>query len=241
MKKIVTLIFILIISTIVKASNMTDSLKTLIKNKETDKIIALITEHPKVLDDLDNNGSSGFLIIAYSGLETAFKQAKESKKSFTFHEAIVCGKIDLLKDYLSRDSSYANKYSNDGFSPLSLSAFFNHTEIAKLLLAFGANPNMQANNPSKVNALHSAVAKENYALCKILIEKGVDVNARQIQNVTALHSAAHRGNLKLVQLLVENGAEINLKMDNGDTAISIAEKDGHKEVKAYLESISKKD
>jgi ankyrin repeat protein len=60
-----------------------------------------------------------------------------------------------------------------------------------------------------------------------------------MQNVTALHSAAHRGNLKLVRLLVESGAEINLKMDNGDTAISIAENDGHKEVKVYLESISK--
>ena len=90
-----------------------------------------------------------------------------------------------------------------------------------------------------MNALHSAVAKENYELCKLLIEYGVNVNAAQMQNVTALHSAAHRGNLKLVRLLVENRAEINLKMDNGDTAISIAENDGHKEVKVYLESISK--
>lgn len=56
-----------------------------------------------------------------------------------------------------------------------------------------------------------------------------------MQNVIALHSAAHRGNLKLVMLLVTHGAEINVKMDNGDTAISIAERDGYKEVKAYLE------
>ncbi|MFC3972618.1 ankyrin repeat domain-containing protein [Maribacter confluentis] len=51
-----------------------------------------------------------------------------------------------------------------------------------------------AKNPSKVNALHSAIAKENHELCKLLIEYGVDVNTVQMQNVTALHSAVHRGN-----------------------------------------------
>ncbi|MDR7130112.1 ankyrin repeat protein [Algoriphagus sp. 4150] len=218
---------------------MIDSLKAYIKNKEDDKIITLIIEHPKVLDKRDDNGSSGLLIIAYSGLEAAFNKAKELKQIFTFHEAVVCGKIDFVKDSVTRDKNYVNQYSNDGFTPLSLAAFFDQTEIAKLLLENEADPNLHATNPSKVNPLHSAVAKENYELCKLLIEYGVNVNATQTQNVTALHSAAHRGNLKLVQLLIENGAEIDLKMDNGDTAISIAEKDGHKEVSVYLEGISK--
>jgi len=239
MKKIGTLIFALIISTTIKANDMIDSLKTHIKNKEADKIVSMILNNPEILDEKDENGSSGLLMIAYSGMETAFSKAKELKKSFAFHEAIVCGKIDYVIDSLAHDKSYANQYSNDGFTPLSLAAFFNQTEIAKLLLENGADPNLHATNPSKVNALHSAVAKENYELSKLLIDYGVNVNATQIQNVTPLHSAAHRGNLTLIRLLVENGAEINLKMDNGDTAISIADKDGHSEVKTYLESVSK--
>lgn len=214
---------------------MIDILKTHIKNREADKIINLIIEHPEVLDDKDESGSSGLLVIAYSGIEEAFSKAKELKASFTFHETIVCGKEDLVMDYVTNDRTYVNKYSTDGFSPLSLAVFFNQTNIAKFLLENGADPNLQATNPSKVNALHSAVARENYELCKLLIEYGVNVNARQMQNVTALHSAAHRGNLKLVMLLIAHGAEIILKMDNGDTAISIAERDGYKEVKAYLE------
>jgi acetyl esterase/lipase len=231
--------FMLITSTTLKANDMIDSLKKHIEKKEADKIIKLILNNPEILDKKDENGSSGLFLIAYSGMETAFNKAKELKKSFVFHEAIVCGKIDFVKDSLAHDKNYANQYSNDGFTPLSLAAFFNQTEISKLLLENGADPNLHATNPSKVNALHSAVAKENYELCKLLIEYGVNVNAPQMQNVTALHSATHRGNLKLVRLLVESGAEINLKMDNGDTAISIAENDGHKEVKVYLESISK--
>ncbi|MCB0374117.1 MAG: ankyrin repeat domain-containing protein, partial [Muricauda sp.] len=74
-------------------------------------------------------------------------------------------------------------------------------------------------------------------LCKLLTQKGADVNAPQMQQVTALHSAAHRGNLELVQLLVQNRANVNLKMANGATALSIAQRDGHKEVAAYLSSL----
>lgn len=235
MKKIGMLIFAMIFSTTIKANDMIDSLKAYIKNKEVEKIINMISEHPKVLDEKDDHGSSGLLIIAYSGIEEAFGKAKELKKLFSFHEAIVCGKMNSVEDSIKQDKMYVNLYSNDGFTPLSLAAFFDQTEIAKLLLQNGADANLHATNPSKVNALHSAVAKENFELCKLLIEYGVNVNARQIQNVTALHSAAHRANLKLVQLLVENGAEINLKMDNGDTAIIIAEREGHNDVKVYLE------
>lgn len=231
--------FALIISTTLKANDMIDSLKIHIQNKESDKVINLITNNPEVLDEKDENGSSGLMLIAYSEMDTAFNKAKNLKKSFTFHEAIVCGKMDVAQNSLTHDKSYANQRSNDGFTPLSLAAFFNQTEIAKLLLANEADPNSRATNPSKVNALHSAVAKENYELCKLLIEYGVNVNATQMQNVTALHSASHRGNLKLVKLLVENGAQINLEMDNGETALSIAEKDGHEDVKKYLEDISK--
>lgn len=233
MKKTLFLISIVSIYTASYANPMIDSLKAHIKNKETDKLIGLLSEHPEVIDETDENGSSGLLIIAYSGIHDAFEKAIELKKSFTFHEAIVCGKILAVKAFIMKDSGIVNAYSPDGFTPLSLAAFFNQTEIAELLLQHGGDPGLSASNASKVNALHSAVAKENYKLCQLFVDR-VDVNAAQMQNVTALHSAAHRGNLQLVKLLVENGATIDLKMDNGETALSIAEKDNHKEVRDYL-------
>lgn len=215
---------------------MIDSLKTHIKNGEVDKVVALISNHPEILDQKDENESSGLLMIAYSGLGKAFEIAKTLKKSFTFHESIICGKIEEVKASIAENKDAVNTYSEDGFTPLSLAAFFDQTAIAKLLLENGANPNLFAKNPSKVNALHSAVAKENIELVELLLENGANVNATQMQNVTALHSAAHRGNLQLVQLLVENGANIGAKMDNGDTSLDIATKDGHEAVKTYLES-----
>ncbi|OEJ98599.1 hypothetical protein A8C32_05210 [Flavivirga aquatica] len=159
------------------------------------------------------------------------EKAIELKNSFSFHEAIVCGKIEIVNSYFEKsNSNLVNTHSSDGFTPLSLAAFFNQTAIAKLLIENGADPNLSATNPSKVNALHSAIAKEHYELCKILLEKGANVNATQIQNVTALHAAVHRGNLTLTKLLIENGASIGLKMDNGDTPLIIAKREDHKNI-----------
>lgn len=214
---------------------MLQLLKTYIKDKNAEKVISLVNENPDVLSLKDENGSSGLMLLAYSSLGDAFEQAIDLKKSFTFHEAIVCGKEELVNDYLQKgESDLVNSYSNDGFTPLSLAGFFNRTEIAKSLVRLGADPNLSARNPSKVNALHSAVAKENYELCKLLIENGANTNAVQMEGVTALHSAVHRGNLDLVKLLVENGALISSKMDNGDTAIIIANREGQNKIEEYL-------
>ncbi|WP_228237297.1 ankyrin repeat domain-containing protein [Allomuricauda sp. M10] len=216
---------------------MIEKLKECIKNKETDKILNLIRENPEVLDLQDESGTSGLLVIAYSGIPEVLETAKTMKQSFTFHEAVVCGLLEKVKNMLTQNPALINQYANDGFTPVSLAVFFDKSEMAKWLLEQGADPNLHANNPSKVNAMHAAVAKNNVELCKLLISKGADVNAPQMQQVTPLHSAAHRGNLEMVNLLVENGAQINLKMENGDTALSIAQRDGHTDVIAFLEKL----
>jgi len=235
MKLLTTLLFCTLISLTSKTNDMIETLKIHIQNKESEKAILFIKENPEVLNLKDDNGSSGLMIIAYSGLEKVFEQAIELKKTFSFYEAIVCGKMKDVNSYVQNSKTdLVNIHSKDGFTPLSLAAFFNQTEIAKLLVKKGADPNLSATNPSKVNALHSAIAKENYELCEILIEKGANVNAVQVQNVTALHSAVHRGNLELTKLLIENGASIELEMDNGDTAFKIAEREEHKSIMEYL-------
>jgi uncharacterized protein len=215
---------------------MLDGFKTLIQNRDDDKLTELISAHPALLDQTDKNGTSGLLLIAYAGLPKAFGKAKQLKITFTFHEAVVCGKSQEVQNAL-KDPSHANRYSNDGFTPLSLAAFFNQTEIAKLLLMSGADPNLQATNPSKVNALHSAVARQNIELCNVFIQHGANVNARQTEDVTPLHTAAHLGNLELVKLLVNNGADIGSKMNGGKSALDFAVEDKHDEVRLYLQEM----
>lgn len=219
---------------------MLPQLKRLIEARDATEILNFIHLMPDVLDQEDDNGSSGFMLLAYSQIKGVFAKAKELKSSFSFHEAIVAGKIELVKEYLSRSvPQRVNRYSNDGFSPLALAAFFNQTEIAKLLLNNGADPNRAAENPSRVNALHAAVAKENFELCALFLENGADPNAVQTQNVTPLHSAVHRGNLKLVQLLVGKGANPDQPMENGNTARDIANREGQEAIRNYFAMLKK--
>jgi len=240
MKPLVSLFLCLVLSVPFKTTPMIELLKTHIQNKDTDTLIRFIRENPDVLEQTDTNGSSGLLLIAYSGLEAAFETAIATKKTFTFHEAIVCGKLEIVMHYITEDSSdIINRYSSDGFTPLALASFFNRTPVAKFLAQKGADPNLSATNPSKVNALHAAVAKENMELCVLFIEMGANVNATQTQGVTPLHSAVHRGNLQLTQLLVTHGALIELQMDNGNTALSIAQAENHNAIARYL--LEKKD
>ncbi len=217
-------------------THMIDTLKNKIKEQDTEAILVLLKEHPEILEMTDENNSTGFILLAYSGSSEAFEEAVKAKEKFTFHEAIVAGQYSIVEKQLAAEPDLVGEYSEDGFAPLSLAAFFDEMDIAKLLLEYDADPNLSAKNPSKVNALHSAVAKQNKELCELLIEKGVDVNAVQMQGVTALHSAAHRNNLPIVELLIEKGAELSPKMDNGDTPLAIAQREGSDEVSTYLKS-----
>lgn len=216
---------------------MIKDLDELIKKRDTEGILELLDANPEVLNELNENGSTGFMIIAYNGMPDVFAKAVALKREFTYHEAILAGKKEIVKAYLDNDlSNKLNEYASDGFTPIALAAFFNQSEIAELLANLGADPNLAATNPTKVNALHAAVAKENISLCKLLLTKGANVNAVQMSDVTPLHSAVHRGNLELTKLLGENGAFIDMPMQNGDTALIIAERDGNQEILVYLRS-----
>ena len=113
---------------------MIEKLKILIENKELDKLNKLLTKSPSILDDVDINGASGLQLIAYSGIEEILLLAINLKKNFTFHEAIICGKLDLVKILVEKQNDLLNLHSNDGFTPLSLAAYFNQSEIFIFLL-----------------------------------------------------------------------------------------------------------
>jgi ankyrin repeat protein/tRNA A-37 threonylcarbamoyl transferase component Bud32 len=70
-----------------------------------------------------------------------------------------------------------------------------------------------------------------------LLNKGVDVNAKDYDNKTALHIAAGNGNLDLVKLLTSKGANVNAKDRWGHTAIDEALACNHHGVSDYLKSI----
>lgn len=220
------------------AMNNIDSLKAMLAEKDTISVGKFIEAHPQALGETDSNGTTGLLLIAYHGNSAPLlARAISLAPALNFYEAIVAGRIEQVRKELHDNNRLLNAYGPDGFTPIALACFFEQYDVAKMLLDAGADPDIAANNISKVNALHAAVAKNNAPLCALLIQMGANVNAPQMSNVTALHSAAHRNNLEIVTLLVENGADVDAKMDNGDTALMIAVREGKAKVSGYLEQV----
>jgi ankyrin repeat protein len=56
-------------------------------------------------------------------------------------------------------------------------------------------------------------------VARLLLERGVDIEAKGRVGWTALHRAATDGREAVVRLLLEKGANIEAKENNGETAL----------------------
>jgi ankyrin repeat protein len=86
-------------------------------------------------------------------------------------------------------------------------------------------------------ALHVAVVHGQYAVAKILLDNGADVDARTDAGVTPLHCAAEQGHLRLAELLLEYGADTTFYTDRYELALQSAREGCFSEIVVLLEPI----
>lgn len=94
-------------------------------------------------------------------------------------------------------------------------------ELVRILLFAGADPTAQDAQHGRT-ALHTAAMANDVELVKIILDAGVDVNIRNVQNTIPLHVALARGAKSCVGLLLSAGANCNMQDDEGDNAFHIA-------------------
>ncbi len=122
----------------------------------------------------------------------------------------------------------------DGFSALHLACFFAHAETARELIARGADVNAIADNPTRVQPLHSAAAGQSAEIVALLLDHGATPDARQHGGWTALHAAAMNGDVQMARALLKHGADPDLAADDGQTVRSLVE--DKPELKALLDT-----
>jgi ankyrin repeat protein len=147
--------------------------------------------------------------------------------TLTIWEAAALGRDARVAELLRDDPAAANAWAADGFMPIGLSAFFNHPSTVRALLDAGANVHATAQNSMRVQPLHAAVAGRSQEIVQLLLDRGVDPNARQQLGYTPLMGAAAAGREDLVSLLLGHGADPSLAAEDGKTASSIALEHGH--------------
>lgn len=125
--------------------------------------------------------------------------------------------------YISPDYRY--KLGARGL--LSFSAEYGHVECIRVLIAEGADVNLQ-NNRSLTALMMAAGCGQSQAV-KELIQAGADINLQSVTGMTAVIFAVRNGSINALRALIEAGADLDLQDERGLTALILAARNGFTE------------
>ena len=158
------------------------------------------------------------------------------------HAAVGRGHHSVIKTLLSEDQTAIHCPNSAGRRPLHEAVQVNNYNTLKLLLATGANANVQCDSrssslrmepfipgkfaqthcPCGFTSLHIAAMNGYHSVAELLITHNADVNAWDCNGSTPLHVASCQNMPSLVGLLVNSGADINARSRNGSTPLHCA-------------------
>ena len=202
-----------------------------------DSVREMLEQDPSLAKQNNESALSPLMMSMYHRNAEITKLIREHVEEIDLFEAAAFGETKRLKELL-QDPEIAGSLSADGFTALHLAAFFARADAAALLLETGADVNAVADNPSRVQPLHSAVAGADFLIVQMLIDAGADVNARQHQGFTPLMGAAANGHMEILDILVRSRADLELQSDDGKTALYFAQEKGQAAAAAFLERVS---
>ncbi|WP_443946572.1 ankyrin repeat domain-containing protein [Pedobacter sp. AW1-32] len=194
----------------------------------------ILIQQPNLANKNTSHGISPLLLACYYKKQDIANLITEFTSDLTLFEACAVGKFDTASAIIFQQPQKVNQYSEDGFTPLGLSCYFGHEDLAKFLVLKGADVNLASKNGFNVFPIHSAVAANNYNITKILLDSGAYPNVCQKAGLAPLHTAAQLGNIELIILLLEHGAEVTLRMEGGKLPADLAAERGFQEIAQIL-------
>ncbi|XP_021295345.1 serine/threonine-protein phosphatase 6 regulatory ankyrin repeat subunit B-like [Herrania umbratica] len=127
------------------------------------------------------------------------------------------------------------RWESKGWTELHVAVVFDQTEELVELLRKGRREPLDWRDKEGRTPLHLAASKGNIECAKILVESGVDKNAKSKDGRTALFRAAANGSRRMVEMLIEMDADPTIPDDRGRSAFDIARDKGHEEMVEIME------
>jgi uncharacterized protein len=207
-----------------------------IQEGDRDKVERMLRKTPDLILARDKNNLSPVMTaMYYHEFETA-NLLLERMVKLTVFEAAATGRLVHLISNLARKPELVNAYSEDGFQPLGLAAFFGKIEAVKYILKAGAEVNSPSKNSLGVTPLQSAVAGSHLEITRLLLEAGASPNVRERGGYTPLHAAAQNGDVEIVRSLIFGGANVEAVSEKNEKPLDMAVKSGHDEVVNLLKA-----
>ena len=133
----------------------------------------------------------------------------------TLCEAAEQGDLPGVRWHL-KNGAPVDETSQDGWTPLMLSAYQGNVRLIRLLVNSGADVN--ARNAAGANPLMIAIHSGQWEAVRFLLDNGSDANARTTTGRTPLMIAVRRGDPRMVEALLRKGADTNAVDNHGATA-----------------------
>ncbi|XP_071041583.1 alpha-latrotoxin-Lt1a-like [Parasteatoda tepidariorum] len=159
------------------------------------------------------------------------------------HYASAEGHIEVVK-YLIEKGIDVNDECDDGFRSIHFAIKFDHEEVIKVLLNYGAfydcirlyqieNKDIKGIFLMTKELFHSVICN-NISKVISLVDEGACINAKDSTDNTVLHYAARKGHAEIILILVKNNANPNILGEKNATPLHYASVYGRIEVVIIL-------
>ena len=164
-----------------------------------------------------------------------------------FNAAAYNNHIAILKDLIAC-GSLTRTLSTEMHGAITTAASQGHIEIVEFLLNQGANISLSQSHSlcmgmgSKcktmmswqlASPIHAATKSSHLRVVKLLVERGADVNERDVDGLTALHVASAENSPEIVELLLDSNVNPNVIGRHGG-ALHVAAQHGHLKIATLL-------
>lgn len=164
-------------------------------------------------------------------------QLKDNESAL--HVAVILSASHLISPLINKHGFFVDIETYSRSTPLHMACIKHNTEIIRMLLKHGANPNK--GDCEGVTPLHLLVeSNASPALIEMLISAGAMVNGVDYHDNTPLHVAAYAGRLEIAKILIRYNADVNKKAEDDMTALHLACEQGHLDLVKLLSGGIKK-
>ena len=194
-----------------------------IKAGEFERVKAMVSADPALVDAPQQHGRQRHPNRCLQPPEGNCEPAGRARRDADAVRSVRRRRIRSRRAAARRRAPAVNAYSDDGWTPLHLAAFFGHPKIAELLLAHGADVTARSRNANGNTPLHAALAANQKMVAGLLIGGGADVNAADADGWRPLHLAAANNNLEAMKALIAQGADVAAANGEGLTPLALAQ------------------
>ena len=207
-------------------------------------------ENPDYVNATKHSGTTPLMITCYNGhmnvatylVEHGANVLLQDKNGNTcLHFAAEKGHVEVVSKLLGlgakENPDYVNATKHSGTTPLMITCYNGHMNVATYLVEHGAN--VHQTDKYGDTCLHYAAERGHVEVVSQLLAVGAKenpdyVNARDDDGSTPLMVTCYNGHVNVATYLVEHGANIHLQDKNGNTCLHVAAQGGHVEVASKL-------